>query len=366
MAEKTKEEIIIEMVVSIVEAITTDIGSIGDLFDNAQKAGLLESILSRLDELGISLTDIFPVAVAESYSAGMVAGDAMLVSAGMSGAALVAVKPKKRIHVEALDSLISKGMGDLKGAINTIKENMPERLDTIMENVQKELGTTILTGENRKKATARVSEVFLKEGLSAFRVEDKNGVIRNISLDAYAATVTKTKLRQAHNDGSENRYRENKVDLVRVDEHFPTCKQCAAKQGIVISLTGETKGYPTKDEVGLPPYHPNCRHTIRPYILKYKTDEEIKADKRKKYKPEKDNRTAAQKKAYATEQAIRRKARQEKLDYEKLKAVLGADKVPKTLGAFRRMRRKNDLGWKGLQKSYREAIKVIDEEQAAE
>lgn len=359
---KTREEIILEMVSAIVEAIVTDIGSIGDLWDNAKKAGLLESIIARLDELGIALTDIFPKAVAESYSTGMIAGDAMLVEAGIASTALVATVPSKRIHVEALDALISGGMGDLKGAIDTIKENAPEKLGKILGDVQKELGTTILTGENRKKATARVSEVFLRDGLSCFTVEDKNGNKRNLPLDFYASTVVKTKLRSAHNEGSENRYRENGVDLVRVDEHFPTCKECASKQGIVISLTGETPGYPTKARVGLPPYHPNCRHTIKPYILKYKTDEEIARDKVKKYNPGKDDRTEAQKKAYSKEQAIRRKANEEKKDYEKLKAVLGADNVPKTLAAFRRSRRKKDLTWKHLQKDYQDAIKVMDDD----
>jgi hypothetical protein len=361
---KTREEIIIEIILEVTNGIFTEIGSVGDLWDNAQKAGLLESIIARLDELGITLEDIFPVAVAEAYGTGMSAGNAMLVEAGLAGGALVATVPSKRIHVEALDVLISEGMGDLKGAINTIKESFPEKLEKILGDVQKELGKTIITGENRKKATARVSQVLAKEGLTCFTVEDKNGNTRNLPLDFYASTVTKTKLRSAHNQGSENRYRENGVDLVRVDEHFPTCKQCASKQGIVISLTGDTPGYPTKDEVDLPPYHPNCRHTIRPYILKFKTPEEIERDKKKKYEPEKDDRTEAQKKAYQKEQAIRRKANEEKKDYEAIKAVLG-DKAPKTLGAFRRMRRKKDLGWQGLQKSYREALNTMDEEREA-
>lgn len=361
---KTREEIILEIILEVTNGLFTDIGSIGDLWDNDQKASLLEMIIARLDDLGLTLEDIFPVAIAESYGTGMKAGDSMLIEAGMAGGALVATVPSKRIHVEALDALISDGMGDLKGAINTIKEQFPKRLERILGEVQKELGKTIITGDNRKVATARVSQVLAKEGLTCFTVEDKNGNKRNLPLDFYASTVVKTKLRSAHNTGSENRYRENGVDLVRVDEHFPTCKECASKQGIVISLTGDTPGYPTKARVGLPPYHPHCRHTIRPYILKYKTAEEIERDKKKKFEPGKDDRTEAQKKAYAKEQAIRRKANEEKKDYEAIKAVLG-DKAPKTLGAFRRKRRKNDLGWKQLQEDYKKALKAMDEEREA-
>lgn len=356
-----REELIIEIIQKITEGIITDIGSVGDLFDNAQKAGLLESIFARLDELGLSLSDIFPEAIAEQYALGLATGEAALIEAGIGAGALVATSPKKRIHIEALDELISEGMGDLKGAIATIRESMSDRLDTILENVTKDLGTSILTGENRKAATARISQTFAKEGLTAFVVKDKNGKKRNLPLDFYAATVTKTKLRTAHNKATENRYRENNVDLVIVDVHSPTCKECASKQGIVLSLTGDTKGYQIASEVGLPPYHPNCRHTIRPYILKFKTLEEIAQDKKRKYKPDVDPRSDAQKKVYAKEQAIKRKANEEKKAYEKIKAALG-DKAPKTLGAFRRLRRKNDPRFIELQKQYREAIDIQDSE----
>jgi len=357
MARKTKEEQIVEIVAAVVESLITDIGSVGDIFDNAQKAGLLEAILSRLHELGIVLEQLFPKAVAEAYSTGLKFGEAALVTAGLTGGTLVATAPSKLIHVEALDALVSKGMGDLKAAIRTMEEEIPERLEQVLEDVQKDLGTTILTGENRKKATARVAHTFAKEGLYSFITADN----KKLPLDFYAATVTKTKLRDAHNQGSVNRYIENGVDLVIVDKHFPTCKVCAQKQGIVISLSGKTKGYISAEEIGLPPFHPHCRHTIKPYILRGKTAEEIRKDKAVKYKPAKDTRTPAQKKAYETEQRIRKVANAEKKQYEAMKVRLG-DKAPKTLAAFRRMKRKGNKQWIQLQKDYRDSIRISDTE----
>lgn len=364
MAKKTREETIIEMIEAIMEAIINDISEADDLLEDAKKAGLLESILSRLDDLGIRLEDVVPVGLAEEYFKGMTFGESALIAAGIGQAALISTTVKSRVHVEALEALVSDGMGDLKAAINTIKENAPGKLDEILNDVQKTLGQGILTGDTRKAITAQVSDRFLKEGLTAFKVTDKKGNVRNLPLDFYAKTVVKTKLRQAHNTGTENRYKDNKVDLVIVDEHYPTCKECAKRQGVIISLSGNASGYQSKDEIGLPPWHPNCRHTFRPYIPAGKTEEELKKDKAKKFKPNKDPRTDAQKKAYEKEQEIRRLANREKKDYEKLKAVLGADNVPKTLGAFRRMRRKNDLTWKTLQKQYREALKGVDDEGA--
>lgn len=354
---KTKEEQIVEIIQKVVAAIISDVGSVGDLFDNAQKAGLLEAIIKRLEDLGIKLTHIFPKAIAEQYSMGITFGEGALISAGFTGSALIATTPQKAIHVEALDALVSKGMGDLKAAIRTIIEEAPDRLEQMLEDVQKELGSTILNGENRKKATARVSEAFIKHGLSCFTTADG----KQLPLDFYAATVTKTKLRDAHNQGSVNRYKENGVDLVIVDKHFPTCSECAKKQGIVISLSGKTPGYISADKIGLPPFHPHCRHTVRPYVLKFKTPEEIEADRKVKYKPTKDTRTPAQKKAYETEQRIRAKARAEKQQYERMKARLG-DKAPKTLAAFRRMKRKGNKSWIQLQKDYRDSIKLMDDE----
>lgn len=352
----SREEKIKEIIQYAVDQIYTEIGSVGNLFDNAEKAQLVENILSILDDLGLSLEEVFPEAVAEQYATGIRLGEEALITAGLTGEALVATAPTKRIHREALDALVSKGMGDLKSAIATAKESVGVEIEEALNAVEKELGRKILTGDNIRVASNLVAQRFAEHGLTAFVTSDD----KYLPLDYYSRLVVRTKLRDANVTGSVNRYTENKVDLVYIDEHHPTCSVCAKRQGLVISLSGDTEGYPTADETGLPPFHPHCQHDIRPYIPEFKSKSEIERDK-KPFKPGDDKRTETQRKAYEREQAIRRRASREKKAYEQLKATMGDD-APKTLGAYRRMKRKNDKGWKKLQEEYAESVRLLDEE----
>jgi hypothetical protein len=87
---------------------------------------------------------------------------------------------------------------------------------------------------------------------------------------------------EARNRGLLNRVLENGFDLVQVSSHLTSCNQCAPWEGQILSMTGETAGYPTVAEAeagGL--FHPNCRHainTINPSL----------ANKTKSYSGEKD------------------------------------------------------------------------------
>ncbi|MGH0417535.1 phage minor capsid protein [Bacillus cereus] len=356
----TTQEQILEIIRQVIGDIYSDVGSVGDLFSNGVKADLIEAIFARLDELGFTLSDLFPRAVAESYATGIQSGNALMIEAGIGAASLgtatAAATIKRRIHLEAIDFLISGGMQDLRTAINTAKINAVDTIDNALDAVKKEIGRSIMDGANRKKASARVSEAFARNGLTGFVTSDG----KRLPLDFYASMVTRTKTREAHTGGAENRYQEAGVDLVYIEKHSPTCDVCAKRQGIVISLSGKTPGYPTKKETGLPPFHPHCQCTIRPYVIEHKSKEQIVKDK-KPFSPDDDPRSDAQKKAYEKEQEIRRRANQEKKEYEQIKAVLG-DKAPKTIGAYRRMRRKNDKKWQQLQNEYKNAIETQDRE----
>jgi len=59
---------------------------------------------------------------------------------------------------------------------------------------------------------------------------------------------------------------ENDFDLVQVSAHGG-CDLCAPWEGAILSISGDTPGYPTVDEAeasGL--FHPNCKHAINTLI----------------------------------------------------------------------------------------------------
>lgn len=100
-------------------------------------------------------------------------------------------------------------------------------------------------------------------GITAFI--DKRG--RSWNMASYTDMLCRTSSMQIFHQAKTNEYLAHGEDLVIVSSHSPTCDKCAPWNGKVLSLTGETPGYPTMEEAkaaGL--FHPNCRHTYGLYI----------------------------------------------------------------------------------------------------
>jgi hypothetical protein len=95
------------------------------------------------------------------------------------------------------------------------------------------------------------------QGITTFQDAAK----RNWNMTSYSEMVARTTTMEAHLEGTANRLLEHGYDLVRVSTHLGACEKCAGWQGRVLSLTGQTDGYPTMNQArtaGL--YHPRCRH----------------------------------------------------------------------------------------------------------
>lgn len=103
----------------------------------------------------------------------------------------------------------------------------------------------------------------------------------------------------------------------------------------------------------------SCRHTVSPYVAEFHSDNDIQSELRKwsSFDPNRDTRSSAQVHAYDHEQAIRRQANAEKKQYANYQMVFG-DRAPKTLGAFRRMKRQNTAKFQTLQQEYRSIMQT--------
>jgi hypothetical protein len=181
---------------------------------------------------------------------------------------------------------------------------------------------------------------FARHGLTSFLTKDG----KRLPLDVYAPMVTRTKRKEANIKGQINRYTENGIEYVKISPHSPACGICAGHFGVIVQITGEPTGnIPHVKNTRLPPFHPNCKCSIVP-IRTLEGEDIIQV------RDPNNSRTEAQRRAYAAEQKIRRKANDEKKLYQKMKAE-GVE-VPATLAAFRRKRRANDESWKEMQSSY--------------
>jgi Phage minor capsid protein 2 len=339
-------DLTLSIVQRTVALIMEQVLTFDDILNDDKKNRLFEAVALLLQQLEIDMNEVFPAEIVDAYSAGFDLGGELLEEAG---AEKITGNLQTRVHSAAVQSVAVAGVSDMQAAIRTAGAMFITDIQEILENVQSEIGSGILQGDATREITKRVQRHFAQSGLTAFTTIDG----RRLPLDFYAMTVTRTKVRDAHTQGAANRYKENGYDLVRFPIRSHTCHICGARERLVVSLSGETAGYPTADEIGgLPPFHPNCRHYPIPV-----TDPSA-------YPPKpftgRDMRTAASKENYNNEQAIRRRANEEKKQYLKMKAEAEAngENFP-SIGVWRRMKRKNDEKWKALQQAYRQSVNSL-------
>lgn len=338
-----------------VDDLSEGVRGVGDILDDRRKDSILKQISSRMGELRSDVRNIMPDFIAEEYAGGYREGGNLLEE-------VVGERPdrkiKDRIHREAVDRIANDSYRDLQGAIRTAERSGIETIENTLGQVREQIGAKTVTGATREQATRAVSRAFEEGGMTSFITRDG----KRLPLDFYSMVVCRTKQKEAQVQGSLNRYRENGVDLVQVTDVGTTCEICAEREGVIYSISGKDEDFPSLDDIGgSPPWHPNCIHSIRPYVKRFRSKEQIEEDKRRSQENfMKDKRSKAQERGYNKEQAIRRKANEEKKRYYELRSVLG-EEAPADLASYRRMRRSRSEGWKKLQGEYRQAVAEMDE-----
>lgn len=390
------EEQLIRYFTEVMEEIFSKVMSVEDMLNEESVTSLIESISEALSRLGLTVDQVIPGLIEDSYNLGIKEASEALketaVTAGVgvtaeaslaAGAVALTVEEKmevilaavkkgptkvqKRIHLEAIQEIANDSLSDLRAAINTSRQNAINSFKDIRGSMAK----GVIKGEHNRVVTKKVQEDFIKHGLTAFKVTNKNGTERHLPLDFYARTVTRTKIRSAHTRGSLNRYTQAGVNLVKVFGNSVTCHVCAKYRDMVFCIDGKEEGFPAIDETDknyqklyrLPPFHPNCYCTLKPYVKDFKTEEEIQEEKErwKNFKPDEDTRTKKQIEAYEKEQKIRRETNEGKKIYNKMKRTfveLDGEKDFPSLSTFLRWRRTGNSKYKELMKRYREATRM--------
>lgn len=259
-------------------------------------------------------------------------------------------------NTNQLKRIANDTMLDLRAAYRTAQRNTVASIDVTMQQVKQELFDGVLDGKNRQYIANRVAERFNEAGMISFITKDG----KRLPLDFYSQTVVNTKRRDSSIQGHIDRYMQSGQDLVEVVGVWPTCSHCKSVRGMVFSLTGETEDFPLLRDEFKPPYHPNCRCTLRPVILQFMTDTEIKKIKERNasHDAAKDIRSTSEREEYEKEQSENRKRNVEKKQYAEMVAILGDD-APATLGAFRRMKRQNTTNYQELLIQMREQRNFI-------
>ncbi|MER2091054.1 MAG: phage minor capsid protein [Sporosarcina sp.] len=356
-----KEEQLLTYLQEIIVGISESVAG-SELTEEEQVEMLIRDIKDLLDQFSFEVERAIPESILLNYFGGVDEATKALKAAGVGVESDVSVLPSKaiaksfqrKIHMEAVQELLDDTLMDFRAAIRTAQASASTSITDTLASVKSDIAKGIIVGDPRKVIQAQVARSFAKDGLTAFVTSDG----KKLPLDFYSMTVTRYKMREAANTGAVNRYEENDQDLVQIIENSDTCPVCAQYKDIVVSLSGKTPGYKSVSEIKLPPYHPNCRGSIRPFVERFKSGEEIELAKKTSsgWSDERDVRTPAQKKAYEREQTARRIANDEKKQFARWKMALGED-APKTLGAFRRMKRQGTAEFQEMQLEFRRLMR---------
>lgn len=266
--------------------------------------------------------------------------------------------------------------------INIIVDNITSQLNQAIATVGRRCNDYVrqaaLSATAKKLTTGQTVREMQKEletnltNNNITSIKYANGTERNIK--DCAAMVARTTTAETQNTAQLVQGNAWGYDLVQMTSHYPTCEVCAKYQGRVYATTKEAANGKYKDKNGNPllfPYiydtvfvdgydtvHPNCRHRFAIFPANAYTLDELVEFSKQSMQPFEDTRSDEERKAYAKEQAIKRKRNESRRQYEDVKLYL-PDQAPKTFAGWQRMKSAKSQRYLDLMEDYRYTKKVV-------
>ena len=253
--------------VTLADRIETAIRS-GDL-RTAQRVRLqLSAAVAVLDQLGATVTPLSRAIVRDAYQQGSDRALAQIRRLNVHAPEIPgAFAGVQREAVEALQA-------SLLDRLDSSRQTLGRQVEDIYAREQRRAAVRSLLGANGSSRTAAqdLSRRLLENKAIAKSVEESGvGFVdragKRWQLDTYSKMATRTVTREAAVQGAIARMATHGISLARVSAHASACKICLPWEGRLISLDGsvsEYQGEAVYDDSRLPPFHPNCAHSIAP------------------------------------------------------------------------------------------------------
>ncbi|HBF7594798.1 TPA: hypothetical protein KOX39_003413 [Clostridioides difficile] len=175
--------------------------------------------------------------------------------------------PFSQINWSMANQIIEDTMEDLLYSTSFTEKSIKK---LVKETVSKHLQMGALEGESYKVLKRQITKDLTAKGLSKtikdrgfVGIIDKSG--RRWNILNYVDVVVKTKMQQAYTEGLKEQSLVDGFDLAQIP-HKSAKDTCSKFEGMIISMTGKTKGYYTYDQLKATNliFHPRCRHTPVP------------------------------------------------------------------------------------------------------
>lgn len=244
----------------------------GQLERAAERRLQLAAVLATLDQLGAETDPLAREVARQAYQDGSdtVVRELQRVTAGpvQVPASFTGVSVEAVAAIE--DSVI--------GRLRTARQIVGRTVDDVYAAAGRRATVRALLGASGSVRSARADMMrdlmrdrdvqrLLKDSRGLTGFVDRAG--KRWALDTYAEMAVRTTTRQAVVQGSMVRMASHGIDLARVSSHASACTICAPYEGRLVSLSGQTvdyQGEAVMDASIVPPYHPNCRHSLAPFV----------------------------------------------------------------------------------------------------
>jgi len=195
--------------------------------------------------------------------------------------------PRTRLHASAVNFSIEQIGVDMNTALGSISQKLNRMFrqmhvvnlskQKLEKTVSQEVAQRLVGGTSDADAARRMFNRLRKPLLNAsgevqlIRVIGPSGTPRNYTLRYYSQMVARTRVREAVTQGVKNTMLESGLDFVQVTAYGTDCDICAPFEDNIYSVTGSGKLNHPSFQGALtaeaePPYHPNCTHTLVPYV----------------------------------------------------------------------------------------------------
>lgn len=225
-------------------------------FGTANRKAVLAQIERILADMGTDVIKFIETEIPEQYRAGAIDAIKQLNKVGAEASVTTGFNV---VHKQVIEALVDETGKSFAEAMNGVNRNIRQTINqAVKDQISQDIATGRIAGDTSRAIKKQVLQTFRDNGFTA--LVDRSG--KQWDLENYTSMLIQTKTTEARNRGLVNRMVENEWDLVQVSAHGAT-DVCGEWEGKILSISGQTKGYPTVDqakEAGL--FHPNCRHAI--------------------------------------------------------------------------------------------------------
>lgn len=270
-------ELIIIQLLSLVE-------NDGDDIKKNQQASMLRQVDKIINDMNAEVQTTIEEGILQNFKEGQAilsysVEDYSTLSEATEGVGF------SQLSRETVNKILEDTFSDLLSATQLTSKRTKQIVRRV---VAEQMKVDMARARGRKIMKKGLIEELTKQGLSkSIKEEGFVGIVdsrgRKWKLNRYVDMVVRTKYKQARVEGMRTQALEDGYDLAQVSSHGAK-DSCRNYEGMIISMNGQTRGYPTYQELRSSNkiFHPNCKHTIFPIRNESVLSDEERQDSKEK------------------------------------------------------------------------------------